>query len=83
MRPLDFKSSSMTSVLLMRMNGTQASDKERRPKSVREAKRRERVVKRVGRKTEGHSEKGLGTAVAGFERSSKVLLCVATRVVLG
>lgn len=43
MRPSDFfKSSNMKSVLLMRMNGTQASDKERRPKSVREVKRRER-----------------------------------------
>lgn len=37
----------------------------------------------MGRKTKGHNEKGLRTAVAGFERSSKVLLCVAARVVLG
>lgn len=40
---------------------------------MREAKRRERVVKRVSRK-------GLGTAVAGLERSSKVPLCVAAHV---
>lgn len=68
MRPLDFfRSSSMKSVLLMRMNGTQASDKERRPKSVREAKRREKMVKRVDRKMKGALRSGLGTAVAGFE----------------
>lgn len=67
MRPLDFfKSSSMKSVLLMRLNGTQASDKERRPKSVRKAKRRERVVKRVDRKMEGRIEKRIGNNCSRF-----------------
>lgn len=66
MRPLDFfKSSSMRLVLLMRMNGTQASDKERRPKSVREAKRRERVVKSGQEDRRAHRE-GVGNSCSRF-----------------
>lgn len=57
MRPFAlFKSPSTRLVPLMRMNGIQANDKGRRHRSVREAKRRERVVERVGRKTEENIE---------------------------